>query len=69
MDGFEQSSMNMIAHNRVLLEVGGYILLVDARMLYTEIDKINRILSLFSITFSKIWKWLRARKQSSLPFP
>jgi hypothetical protein len=38
MNAFEQLNMNMITHNRVLLEVGSYILPVDA-MLYTEIDK------------------------------
>jgi hypothetical protein len=29
MNAFEQSNMNMIAHNRVLPEVGSYILQVE----------------------------------------
>ena len=34
MNGFEQSSMNMMAHNRVLLEVGGYTLLVGVDVVH-----------------------------------
>jgi hypothetical protein len=34
MNGFEQLNMNMIAHNRVLLEIGCYILPVDVYVVF-----------------------------------
>ncbi len=46
--------MNMITHKPILLEAENYILLpVNIYVLYIEIDKINHILSLFAVTFSK----------------
>jgi hypothetical protein len=55
MKAFEQSNMNMIAHNRVLPEVGSYILQVDAYMVgHINRQKLNQhFQSGFSVTFSK----------------
>jgi hypothetical protein len=70
MNAFEQSNMNMIAHNRVLPEVGSYILQVDAYMIvHINRQKLNQHFQSILCYISKIWKRLRARKQSSLPFP